>query len=49
VTVTDGHNWIFLILKMNSNGNGAQYARSQQTRLMGVDPPRDERNLVQNV
>ena len=41
--MTDGHNWIFLVLKMNSNGDGAIYAQSlQRTRLMTVVPPGDE-------
>ncbi|KAF8327639.1 hypothetical protein F5887DRAFT_1083685 [Amanita rubescens] len=41
--VTDGHNWIFLVLKMESNGDGAIYAQSlQRTRLMTVVPPGDE-------
>ncbi|KAF8797428.1 hypothetical protein BYT27DRAFT_7219210 [Phlegmacium glaucopus] len=42
-TVTDGHNWIFLILRMNANGDGAIYAQSlQRTRLMTVVPLGDE-------
>ncbi|KIL56190.1 hypothetical protein M378DRAFT_1038874 [Amanita muscaria Koide BX008] len=41
--VTDGHNWIFLVLKMDPNGDGAIYAQSlQRTRLMTVVPPGDE-------
>ncbi|EDR03662.1 uncharacterized protein LACBIDRAFT_331401 [Laccaria bicolor S238N-H82] len=43
--VTDGHNWIFLVLKMDSNGDidGAIYTQSlQRTRLMTVVPPGDE-------
>ncbi|KAF8804113.1 hypothetical protein BYT27DRAFT_7108337 [Phlegmacium glaucopus] len=41
--VTDGHNWIFLVLKMNLNGDGAIYAQSlQRTRLMTVVPPGNE-------
>ena len=41
--MTDGHNWIFLVLKMDSNGDGAIYAQSlQRTRLMTVVPPGDE-------
>lgn len=41
--VTDGHNWIFLVLKMHSDGDGAIYAQSlQRTRLMTVVPPGDE-------
>jgi len=42
-TVTDGHNWIFLVLKMNANGDGAIYAQSlHRIRLMTVVPPGDE-------
>ncbi|CAA7261046.1 unnamed protein product [Cyclocybe aegerita] len=42
-TVTDGHNWIFLVLKMNPNDDGAVYAQSlRRTRLMTVVPPGDE-------
>lgn len=41
--MTDGHNWIFLVLKMDSNGDGAIYAQSlQRIRLMTVVPPDDE-------
>ncbi|KIJ92858.1 hypothetical protein K443DRAFT_647776 [Laccaria amethystina LaAM-08-1] len=41
--VTDGHDWIFLVLKMDSNGEGAIYTQSlQRTRLMTVVPPGDE-------
>ncbi|EDQ99006.1 uncharacterized protein LACBIDRAFT_317790 [Laccaria bicolor S238N-H82] len=35
--VIDGHNWIFLVLKIHSSGDGAIYAQSlQRTRLMSV-------------
>ena len=37
--MTDGQNWIFLILKMNANGDGAEYAQSGLIELMTVSPP----------
>jgi hypothetical protein len=41
--VTTGHDWIFLILKMNANGDGAIYAQSlERIRLMTVVPPGKE-------
>jgi len=39
----DNYESIFLVLKMNANGDGAVYAQSlQRTRLMNVVPPGDE-------
>jgi hypothetical protein len=40
--VTDGRNWIFLVLKMNGDGDGAKYVQSARIRLMIVNPPGDE-------
>jgi len=39
--VTDGQNWIFLILKMNANGDGAIYAESDRTKLITEKPPKE--------
>ena len=44
--MTDGHNWIFLVLKMKTDGDGAIYAQAlQRIRLMTVVPPGDEEIL----
>jgi hypothetical protein len=34
--LSDGPNWIFVILKINSDGNGAKYAVSHQIPLIGT-------------
>jgi hypothetical protein len=41
-TVTDGQNWIFLVLKMDANGVGAKYSQSKRIRLMTITPPINE-------
>lgn len=34
--LTNGHNWIFLVLRVKDDGTGAEYAESEAICLMGA-------------
>ncbi|KAM6502983.1 hypothetical protein JOM56_002960 [Amanita muscaria] len=48
--LTDGQIWIFLLLKINPDGNGAIYAESEQLRLLATAPfPSSELEVSRNM
>ena len=40
--LTVGDTWIFLIVVMNANGDGAKYWKSDDIGILTTTPPKDE-------